>query len=132
MAVSGFTAYPMRQKSKHNSESVLERTLAHRMRLEGLQEAHREFVFEEHRGPKGRIAHYRFDFAWPDKKLAVECEGGIWRGGRHVTGKGFESDARKYNMAVLLGWRVLRFTPSMISDGEAIRVIRSALGVGDK
>jgi hypothetical protein len=49
------------------------------------------------------------------------------RRGRHVTGKGFESDARKYNRAVLLGWRVLRFTASMISSGEAILSISEAL-----
>jgi hypothetical protein len=49
------------------------------------------------------------------------------RRGRHVTRKGFESDARKYNRAVLLGWRVLRFTPSMIKTGEATRDISEAL-----
>jgi hypothetical protein len=49
------------------------------------------------------------------------------RRGRHVTGKGFESDARKYNRAVLLGWKVLRFTPSMIASGEAVRNIRDIL-----
>jgi hypothetical protein len=49
------------------------------------------------------------------------------RRGRHVTGKGFESDARKYNRAVLIGWRVLRFTPSMIKTWEAVRDIMEAL-----
>jgi very-short-patch-repair endonuclease len=101
------------------------------MKLAGLPEPQREYRFEEHRGPNGRLAHYRFDFAWPDKMLAVECEGGIWTGGRHVTAKGYEADARKYNRAALLGWRVLRFTASMISDGEAILLIRSALGLED-
>jgi hypothetical protein len=49
------------------------------------------------------------------------------RRGRHVTGKGFEGDARKYNKAALLGWRVLRFTRSMIASGEAVRDIAEAL-----
>jgi hypothetical protein len=49
------------------------------------------------------------------------------RRGRNVTGKGFESDARKYNRAVPLGWKVLCFTPSMITSGEAIRDIREIL-----
>jgi very-short-patch-repair endonuclease len=49
------------------------------------------------------------------------------RRGRHVTGKGFERDARKYNRAALLGWRVLRFTASMIASGEAIRDVKEAL-----
>jgi very-short-patch-repair endonuclease len=107
--------------------SSLERELAMLIKLACLPEPQREYRFEEHRGPKGRLAHYRFDFAWPDKMLAVECEGGIWTGGRHVTAKGYEADARKYNRAALLGWRVLRFTSSMISEGEAIQAIRSAL-----
>jgi very-short-patch-repair endonuclease len=115
----------MRRKSEAGSS--LERELALKIKLARLPEPQREHRFEEHRGPQGRLAHYRFDFAWPEKKLAVECEGGIWRGGRHVTGAGFEKDARKYNRAVLLGWRVLRFTASMISSGEAIRSISESL-----
>lgn len=31
------------------------------------------------------------------------------------------------NEAVLLGWRVLRFTPGMIRDGQALRYVEMAL-----
>src|SRR5687768_16750315 len=27
---------------------------------------------------------WRFDFAWPELKVAVECDGGTFTGGRHV------------------------------------------------
>lgn len=48
---------------------------------------------------------WRFDFAWPALKLAVEIEGR----GRHQTVVGCRKDFDKYNTAVELGWRVLHF-----------------------
>jgi len=70
------------------------------------------------------------DFAWPDKKLAVEVEGGTTFGkSRHSRGEGFEQDARKYNTAALLGWRILRFTTQMVVTGEAIDTVREAIGL---
>lgn len=58
---------------------------------------------------------WRFDFAWPSFKLALEVEGGTWqkRGG-HTTGMGYQKDCEKYNHALELGWRVLRYTPQMV------------------
>lgn len=79
---------------------------------------------EEHRFCKRR---WRFDLAWIDRKLAVECEGGIWVGGRHVRGKGFERDCEKYSEAAILGWRVLRFTTGQIESGYALDAIERAL-----
>lgn len=65
--------------------------------------------FREYRFCAERL--WLFDFAWPDVKLAVELEGFGARGvpGRHQRPKGFAADCEKYNTAVLLGWRVLRF-----------------------
>jgi len=55
----------------------------------------------------------------------VEIEGGTRFGkSRHSRGDGFERDARKYNAAALLGWRILRFTTAMVISGEAIDVVR--------
>ena len=89
--------------------------------------------------PTGRPKRWRADFmvgqnfAWPVRgRFLVECDGGSWVGGRHVTGTGFESDLEKLNAAALLGFRVLRFTPSMIADGRALAVIRAALGLAEK
>jgi hypothetical protein len=59
--------------------------------------------------------------------LAVEVEGGSWIHGRHVRGRGFEADCEKYNQAVLLGWRVLRFTAAMVEAGTALFAVDQAL-----
>jgi very-short-patch-repair endonuclease len=48
---------------------------------------------------------WRFDFAFPSVKLAVEIDGR----GRHQSIKGVRDDCEKLNEAIRLGWRVMRF-----------------------
>jgi very-short-patch-repair endonuclease len=71
--------------------------------------------------------HWRFDFVVTGTKIAIEIEGVTHEGGRHQRIKGYMEDARKYNEATLLGWRVFRFTPGMVHSGEAIDMVRAAL-----
>jgi hypothetical protein len=71
--------------------------------------------------------NWRFDFAWPDRRVAVEVEGGMWSEGRHVRGTGFLEDCRKYAEAALRGWLVLRVTGEHIESGEALEWIERAL-----
>lgn len=80
----------------------------------------REYRFDSTR-------RWRFDFAWPALKVAVECDGGTFTGGRHVRGTGFEKDAEKLNAAALQGWTVLRFTQRQITSGAALEAIEQAL-----
>lgn len=95
-------------------------TLLIQLQLAGLPEPQREFSFHHKR-------KWRFDLAWPTLLIAVEIEGGIWSGGRHVRGEGYENDCEKYNEAQLAGWMVLRFTPGMIKRGKAGGVIEAAV-----
>ena len=76
----------------------------------GIPRPEAEFVFAAPR-------KWRFDYAWPHAKTALEIEGGAWSGGRHVRGAGFKKDQEKYNRAAVLGWRVIRCTPSDIWSG---------------
>lgn len=100
---------------------------------------------------------WRFDFAWPVEKIALEIEGGTWgrpvhcnhcgqtvtrvvqvRGVnqvvpvrepmRHTSGPGYDSDAEKYSEAALRGWRVIRCTSTMLADGRARSLLRRAFG----
>lgn len=52
---------------------------------------------------------WRFDFADVHNRIAIEVEGGIWKQGRHNRAQGYRNDTIKYNSAVVLGWRVLRY-----------------------
>lgn len=70
---------------------------------------------------------WRFDFAWPEQRLACEVEGGVWSGGRHTRGKGFSNDCEKYNEAAVDGWTVIRVTAEQIESGQATDWLRRKL-----
>lgn len=83
------------------------------------------------------IRRWRFDFAFIERKIAVEIEGttyfgknrdGSMRLGRHQTAKGYASDCAKYNEALLMGWQVLRFPQSQVHSGEALDLTLRLLG----
>lgn len=71
---------------------------------------------------------WRFDWCWPERKIALEIEGGVWTKGRHTRGKGFMGDMAKYNAAALQGYRVFRCTPNQIHIG--MQIVRQALEGG--
>lgn len=73
---------------------------------------------------------WRFDVAWPEARLAVEIDGGVFCGGRHSRGAGYRADAQKLNTATLLGWRVLRVLPEQVRSLECLTYILPALGQG--
>lgn len=62
------------------------------------------------------VRRHRFDWAIPDLKLAIEYEGLNSKKSRHTTKKGYTGDCEKYNLAVLNGWKVLRYTALNYSD----------------
>ena len=73
------------------------------------------------------IRKWRFDFAHPEWRIAVECEGLRRDGrGRHQTFMGFTGDCRKYNAAAELGWLVLRCTKPMLDSLEIYDSINAA------
>ena len=74
---------------------------------------------------------WRFDFAWPEQKVALEIEGGVWVQGRHTRGSGYVKDMEKYNAAATAGWRVLKCTPKDVHTLATISMIRQALAGGN-
>lgn len=69
---------------------------------------------------------WRFDYAWPAHKVALEVEGGVWTQGRHTRGSGFVNDMEKYNAAAALGWRVFRCTPSDLCRVATVDMVAGA------
>ena len=89
--------------------SALEQTFETLLRLAPeVPDAQREYLFALPR-------RWRFDFAWPEQKVAVELPGGKWMRGRHQRPIGFQRDLEKANAAVLAGWRVLSYTGDDLS-----------------
>lgn len=69
---------------------------------------------------------FRFDFAWPEYRLAVEIEGGAYTNGRHRRIAGFLSDMEKYNLATVQGWKLLRYVPGKIGFAQIQHCIAMA------
>lgn len=100
-----------------------EDTLALMIKLEKLPAPEREFLFDKHMQRK-----WRFDFAYPDKHVAIEVEGGVFINGRHSRGKGFTEDCVKYNAATEQGWKVYRYTTEQVENRQAIEQLKRVLG----
>ncbi len=80
---------------------------------------------KEHRFHPKRM--WRFDYAIPEHKIAIEVEGGVWTGGRHTRPQGFLGDIAKYNTATLMGWRVFRVTPEDLYRTATLNLIKQAI-----
>ncbi|MDR0864977.1 MAG: hypothetical protein LBO74_08605 [Candidatus Symbiothrix sp.] len=70
---------------------------------------------------------WRFDYAIPTHKIALEVEGGVWTKGRHTSPKGFLGDIEKYNAGTLLGWRIFRVTPDELYKTKTVNLIKQAI-----
>jgi hypothetical protein len=73
------------------------------------------------------VRRWRFDYAWPSEKVALEVEGGVWTGGRHTRGAGFVADIEKYNAATVAGWRVVRVVPGKLCASATVGMLESLL-----
>ena len=68
---------------------------------------------------------WRFDFAFPSVKLAIEIDG---QGGGHSRVKAVRDECEKYNAAVMLGWRIMRFPATdKVKAHDWARLIKEVL-----
>lgn len=70
---------------------------------------------------------WRFDFAWPEKKVALEVHGGVRTGGRHVQPEGFHKDMEKMTAGAVRGWRILYCTPRALVSLTTAQNVKEAL-----
>jgi very-short-patch-repair endonuclease len=109
----------MRGGSKGRTDYKAE--LVRQMRDADLPEPRAEYVFHESR-------KWRFDFAFPELKVAVEYDGGVFDGlPSHSSVSGILRDIEKINEAQLSGWTVIRCTAQTVSGGVALRYIKRAI-----
>jgi len=74
------------------------------------------------------ICGHKADFAWPDRRVCVEVQGGSWKRGRHHRPKGYADDRMLANRRQLAGWVCLEFTGDHLNADQAVPMIRAALG----
>jgi hypothetical protein len=79
----------------------------------------------EHEFCAGR--KWRFDFAFPAERVAVEVQGGIFTRGRHTRGAALVKEYEKWRAAAMLGWRILPCIPQQIYSTALVEELRAAL-----
>lgn len=100
------------QKAPKSEKDVFTFLLHQRLGVECV----REYRFHPTR-------QWRFDYAIPDLRIAIEIDGGIWINGRHNRASGYLGDMEKFNAAATLGWVVLKFTPQEQYTAKALDLI---------
>jgi len=97
--------------AKHK-RSYLERSFERLIVIYKVPVPVREYVFRK----------YRFDFAWPYLKIAVEVDGGTFmKDGGHARGIRYQKDCLKNNLAQAEGWVVLRVDREIVLDSKMSR-----------
>ena len=66
---------------------------------------------------------WRFDFAVPARRVAIEVEGGAFTGGRHIRPDGYLRDMEKYNEAATTGWLLIRVLPAELLSLRTLQLI---------
>jgi hypothetical protein len=59
---------------------------------------------------------WKIDYYLPDLNAAIEVEGGVWSGGRHINPKGFLNDIDKYNAITMAKIDLLRIDTDRLNS----------------
>lgn len=110
---------PEPERPKSMCKSKLEERFAHLWSvLVSDIELERQYRFHPER-------RWRFDFAHPETRIAVELQGGVWTRGRHSRGAGQIADMKRRNAAQLEGgWTVLEYATA---DTTAVNEVANAI-----
>lgn len=114
---NGDTTWPLNKSTKSKGKEHIEKILM----FCGM-EYKKEHMFSERK--------FRFDFYIPALNLAAEYEG-IFSSdkSRHTNVIGYTNDATKYNMATVLGIKVLRYTAKNYKEfGPDLKKIQDGQG----
>ena len=72
---------------------------------------------------------WRFDYAIPEYKVAIEIDGAVWTMGRHNRPEGYINDMEKLNTAASMGWLVLRFTTDDRLKDSTLTLIKETISL---
>lgn len=111
-------ALPKGSRSRRTQRSEdFEALFAFQLQAAGAPPWERQYRFAREIGRE-----WRWDFAWPGLRLAVEIQGGIWKrgGGAHSHPLDILRNMEKQNDGALLGWRLLQFSTDQVKSGEGL------------
>ena len=103
---------------RKNKKTVVEEAMASQLHDAGLGPFLQNAYFI-----KGR--KFQADFWWPNLRLALEVDGGVWmpRSG-HTSGAGYTSDRERDVEALLQGIITVRYTSDQVRNGYAITTFK--------
>lgn len=106
---------PLKRKNK---KTVVEEAMASQLDEAGLTGYKQNSYFI-----KGR--KFQADFWYPELRLALEVDGGVWmpRSG-HTSGAGYTSDRERDVEALLQGIITVRYTSDQVRNGYAIETFK--------
>lgn len=88
------------------------------LRAVGLPDPTPEYRFSQER-------RYRFDWAWPERKVALEYDGIFSFKSRHRTVHGYSVDLDKMCLAQKEGWLVVRVGADQVRSGLALEALQA-------
>ena len=75
------------------------------------------------------VRKWRIDIAFPENKLAIEVQGGIFINGRHSRGAALLKEWEKLNTLAEMGWRVMYCQPQDVCLNDFVMQIKNALAL---
>jgi len=106
-----------RDEWSHVLQSELERIVLDEIRAQGLPEPERQFVVQI-----PGFGSVRFDFAWPEWRVALEVDHWFWHAGRDASRR----DKQRDLAALAIGWRVPRVEDLDVAKGLPMAIRRVA------
>lgn len=97
-----------------------------RKHLQELTHGHRSYalILTEYKFAPNR--RFRFDLYIPMLRCGIEVDGGRWKRG-HRSSRDTDMHNEKYNLAQLLGYKILTFTNEQVLTGKAKDLLREYL-----
>lgn len=103
--------------------SQVETSMWEQIRDSGLPEPVSSFTGDRRQLHYLEDRKYTADFAWPDRKIALEVDGGA-----HKTHGRFSQSFERAYLLLLEGWTVLHVGAAEVNSGIAIQWLRNILG----
>jgi very-short-patch-repair endonuclease len=122
----GLAAKPRGRRKKADQDRA-DRQFLFQCRALQLPPVFAQWRFENSKHPNSASRKWRADFVFPDYKLLVEVDGGVWIRGAHGHPADIIRNMTKGNDAALLGFTVLHFTPAEVTSGHAVAFTQKVL-----